>query len=788
MLFSYTAPLCDSQAQEVIEKALQSSSLDIRNVVSVITGLMGSGKTWFLSRLFNQVPPNLYMSTGIVEQSVRGVMNHTGSISLSCWLLFSSRNMLEFVAHHFRENSSYIGDECVSGAANTDPSPHKINESSTSVMITDISNSTAISTASTSTTSQSMVSLVKSPCSSLDSSELELIHVIDTGGQPEFMESMQCLIYKCHLAVLVLNLMHEIDGYPSIDYHENGRKYTQNRSSHYTNRQLIQMLASTLQAKRFSSSNGSFQLLVIATHQDCLHWWQRNGRIQEFDRALKDILMPACEDELICYSANQILFDLNLKHPNKNDLAKLDLIRSKISECSIGEIVKTPGSFLVFEQELMEFAENVVNRYILSLEECIQVGAKLKMNAQIVRAALIFFHRQLTLLYFHHVLPNVIFMKPQIPLDFVNAIVKFRYMVGAGEVFGISVKMVKYLRDGIITKEILGHPLLSKCFIPHLYQPSDAIDLLCHTFSLAPFQRETVSCLSPSKLPEYLMMALMPILPKEEMQKYLPSSAKIAPLVIQFSKNCVPVSCFSRAISCLMTLYNWKLIRSVDNNSPLCLAHNMVSLFDPDTPGQITLIDKGHSIEVHLVVCTGASVIEISKICCQVKESVFTAIKQVFERLNLTGIEIEPAFMCSCNNTLQHQACPFIFNSKWLLRCSQKPNYTVLAPESCTTWIATSSKNTISQPTLPKLLQLKLHEKIATKFRVFGTFLLCDEDGSLVEAIEHYCRGDCESIVCRILSNWISGRGRPVTWEALADTLQLCMSSKLAEEVKKQGL
>ena len=57
MYYFVSAPLSDERAQEIIDKALESCSLDMRNLVAVITGLMGSRKTWLLSRLFNQLPP-----------------------------------------------------------------------------------------------------------------------------------------------------------------------------------------------------------------------------------------------------------------------------------------------------------------------------------------------------------------------------------------------------------------------------------------------------------------------------------------------------------------------------------------------------------------------------------------------------------------------------------------------------------------------------------------------------------------------------------------------------------
>ena len=61
-------------------------------------------------------------------------------------------------------------------------------------------------------------------------------------------------------------------------------------------------------------------------------------------------LLPANNEELIFFSANQIPFVLNLKDPDKEDQTRLDLIRGEVSEGKVGEVVKTPGSFLVFEQ------------------------------------------------------------------------------------------------------------------------------------------------------------------------------------------------------------------------------------------------------------------------------------------------------------------------------------------------------------------------------------------------------------------------------------------------------
>ena len=218
-------------------------------------------------------------------------------------------------------------------------------------------------------------------------------------------------------------------------------------------------------------------------------------RVEAFDRALRDVLLPANNEELIFFSANQIAFLLNLKDPDKDNKTRLDLIRNEVSggKVKVGEVVKTPGSFLVFEQVLAEFASNRAKRDIVSLKECQGIGESLNMKPDWVEAALIFFHRQFTLLYFRHILPNLVFTKPQTPLECINAVVKFSYKVESGEVRGIPGKLVSSLRDDIITEEILGHEQLTQCFIPGLYEPCNAVDLLCHTLTLVPLSREVQS-------------------------------------------------------------------------------------------------------------------------------------------------------------------------------------------------------------------------------------------------------------------------------------------------------
>ena len=736
--------------------------------------------------------------------------------TMSSWELFSHQKILEYLAHLFHQDlppadMARLAQEIASldPAASDGPLPLPAPPTTTPSSLTSTSDkatSTATvapkaspkpaTTTKESDTSHSMMRLVKAPQDSDSPSRLELIQMIDTGGQPEYMVNMPIFILFCHLVFVVFNLLFRVDDFPPMHYHEEGKAFERKLKSPFSNRQIIQKLASTLQAKRFSRKKGQcFRMVAVATHRDCVADGELAAMVKEYHQALKDILLPANDEELVCYSDDEIPFVLNLKEPDSTDLAKLDLIRQKVSESEVGERVVTPGVFLIFEQELAEFAAGKNEKHIVSLEDCLQVGAKLKMDADSVRSALIFFHRQFTFLYFRDVLPHLVFTKPQVPLDSINSIVQFSYKVESGEVKGVTKKLTCSLRDGIITEEILSHEQLSKCFVPGLYEPRHAIDLLCHTFTLAPLSREpqqkTGSSPAVQTKPstpvkrektEYLMMCLRQAIPDKDIPRYI---SEIAPMVVQFTKNCVPLSCFGRTISCLLAMYDWKLSRA-DNGSPECLASNFVSLFDSQLPVEILLRDATSHLEVHVLPDEGFSCDISPKVCFQIRQTVFSAIDQVFNSMQLEGIETVPAFMCPCSKKEPHFASLHTsIDTKQFLRCSKTKKNAGPVEEKHQLWLDTpdTEKN---KPSLPKLLQFKVPQKVGTRYSDFGIFLLNDDDGTQIQILENDCLAKCERIVRNILSDWLQGKGKPVTWKELIETLRDCDLNELADTIQEK--
>ena len=89
---------------------------------------------------------------------------------------------------------------------------------------------------------------------------------------------------------------------------------------------------------------------------------------------------------------------------------------------------------------------------------------------------------------------------------------------------------------------------------------------------------------------------------------------------------------------------------------------------------------------------------------------------------------------------------------------------------------------------MPELLRLRVPQQVGANYSTFGIFLLNDMTGSRVDIIDTECRGKPERIVLKILQEWLEGKGLPVTWESLIQTLRDTDLSVLADQIQATKL
>jgi len=79
---------------------------------------------------------------------------------------------------------------------------------------------------------------------------------------------------------------------------------------------------------------------------------------------------------------------------------------------------------------------------------------------------------------------------------------------------------------------------------------------------------------------------------------------------------------------------------------------------------------------------------------------------------------------------------------------------------------------------------ISIPKEIGTKYCLFGVRLLNDETGAEVSTIATKYRDDAEQINLEILRLWVGGKGRPLSWDMLIDTLRTTGLNTLASDIQ----
>ena len=79
--------------------------------------------------------------------------------------------------------------------------------------------------------------------------------------------------------------------------------------------------------------------------------------------------------------------------------------------------------------------------------------------------------------------------------------------------------------------------------------------------------------------------------------------------------------------------------------------------------------------------------------------------------------------------------------------------------------------------------KINIPKRIGTKYSQFGVQLLNDKTGEEIDAVVAKCREDAEQINFEILKLWVRGKGKPLRWDVLIETLKDVGLGTLAADI-----
>ena len=247
-------------------------------------------------------------------------------------------------------------------------------------------------------------------------------HIVDSGGQPQFMDILPLVYQSPSLNIIVIRLTDDLDDKSKVCFYEEGSDvYTLPDRLLLTNREFIVRMCQT--AASCSSSGGVVPyVMIIGTHLD-KYGTEGEARVQQFNHQLADI-RKEFNNVLICKSDNETIFPINTMAVGDDRQAYTTQLQECITAVTRQHVspVKVPLRWLVYQLHLEKRGG------VVRLSDCYSEGESLKMTKMDVQNALMFFSKLALILYFPNDIPDLVLTKMDPLISRLSKLVKASFI------------------------------------------------------------------------------------------------------------------------------------------------------------------------------------------------------------------------------------------------------------------------------------------------------------------------------------------------------------------------
>ena len=541
---------------------MRKGKVSLDNIKMATCGPPGVGKTAFKDLLLNKKRREKYKSTPIARpiQAIERIVA-TGE---KIWEKASIEDLYKMLSAAIEKGSKT--SQSPTASQESDKEPVSKADTNTPPKTIDVEHSHKIEDTNsrprdeTYQSEKRITEYLHSPEEILGSQELlkaTWIHLLDSGGQPQFADLLRMFVRDNSLYIIVMKATESLHDKPKFVYSDQADTAPEYLTM--TNLQIIENIVHSVVA---ASSNEKPVFVILMTHTDqCENLEQTlEQNNKELQKCLSDFLKL-----FIFYNpnSNELIFPVNnlCEHDRENISAN---IRSRLlSRPNIVVTKEISIRWYVFDLDMKEEASEETHGMI-SLTSCYEVGEKWGMKEKDVNICLKYLDSMRLCIYYHKVLPDVVFTSPKILIDCLSDIVRVSFddkLRGS-----LSPDTKKSLSDGIFDESLLDSLELT---LTSLFSKDDLLLLLQHLLIISPIK--AANDVPPRR---YFMPALLPPEHLSDGQKKILES-KNEPLLIKFRTNIVPkVSCIFNLIT-----HAFFFVGFISNNGSVSVKPQRGSLF-----------------------------------------------------------------------------------------------------------------------------------------------------------------------------------------------------------------
>ena len=557
--------------QNKLRKGMKEGYVSLNNIKMVICGPPFVGKTAFKHLLLNKPPPLKHNSTPIAARPIQAIERIAAGDNT--WEETNEEDVLHMLSDAIEKKATQsLQDEYSTNTAiipeqikSKDEKAHSVS-SSTHVDIPATSSASLVLPPSAQKKSLSVYKssaihepsvhdakamnddyVLKKIAEQLASSkerkesqkllEATWIHLLDSGGQPQFIDLLHMFVRDNSLYIIVMKVTESLCDKPMFIYSLNGSPLSVPQEITMTNLQIIESFVhSVAVASRYKTTKPAFA--IVATNCDRSKFRRFVGldeKLKTKNKVLQECLSEFL-DLFIFYNrdSNELIFPVdNLCRRNRQKISAD--IRSCLL-CSRSDInfnVKIPIRWYVFDLNMKKEASKETHG-IITLESCFIIGNKFGMNKSEVKHCLNYLDSMRLCIYYPNIIPHVVFTSPQFLIDCLSNIVRVSFVDDLQQILPegvcLSGETVQSLKsDGVFDESLLDN--LGLTFLPNLFSKSDLLSLLQHFRLISPIK-------AARGVHQYFIPVLLPAERLTEKQKAIFGSS-LDPLIITFKGQLV---------------------------------------------------------------------------------------------------------------------------------------------------------------------------------------------------------------------------------------------------------
>ena len=311
-------------------------------------------------------------------------------------------------------------------------------------------------------------------------------------------------------------LSDKLDDCPPDEFYQDGEIIGKRLCTHLTTENQVQCLTRSLRSHNSSSQPPS--IIMVGTRLDLAD--ECSESIDEKNEKLIKMFGPELREHLIFYKPfKKLLFPVNSLTPGKADYDVAKSIQDGV-ERSVCKKVKVPIWWFILELLIQGLAKKLEKR-VLHRKLCVGLALALGITEEDFDAALKFFD-QLNVIKYSPILPELVFVDSQVPLDNLSDLVQEGYLLRQGQSPSRKGNWMRFCFEGIVTVDFLKGTC--KHFERDIFESPELLKLLEYQLVVVPLK------LSKGVM-EYFLPALLSILSKEELEKHRVFSSTAAPLL-----------------------------------------------------------------------------------------------------------------------------------------------------------------------------------------------------------------------------------------------------------------